>query len=259
MDKKGHSENILFEKAESFLPSVSIDCIVFGFHEGSLKILLNKFYTYHQWMLPGGFVFKNESVDDAAYRILKERTSLNKIYLKQFHLFGDKDRINLKQNENILLKNNISITENGKPHWLLQRFISVGYYAFVEHSKVNLSEKTDEEIGWFDLENLPDLYSDHNNIVEKAISTIRMQLGYLPIGYELLPEKFTMTELRIIYETISGKKLDRRNFQRKMLSSRLIEKLDEVFKKKGIKSTTLFSFNKKSLNQALENGMPFFD
>jgi len=259
MSKKSYSENILFEKAEALLPSVSVDCIIFGFHEGTLRILLNKFHKHNQWMLPGGFVFTDESVDDSAYRILRERTGLDKIYLKQFHLFGDKDRTDIKDNERILIMNNISIDQDNKPHWLLQRFISVGYYAFVEYSKVNIIKKTDEEIKWFDLENMPVLYSDHNNIVDKAISTIRMQLGYLPMGYELLPEKFTMTELRIIYETILGEKLDRRNFQRKMLASGMIIKLNEVFKKRGIKSTTLFSFNKKKLKSALENGTTFFD
>lgn len=258
MNKRTQSNNILFEKADTLLPSVSVDCIILGFHEGSLKIVLNRFYSHDQWMLPGGFVYSNESVDDAAYRILKERTGLNKIYLKQFHLFGDKDRTNIEENKRILLEKGINLSEGKTQHWLLQRFVSVGYYALVEYSKTNICAGDDEEIKWFNVEDIPDLYSDHNHIIEKAKNTIRMHLGYLPVGSELLPEKFTMTELRIIYQTILGEKLDRRNFQRKMLASGIIRKLDEVSRKKGIKSTTLFTFDKELLKQNAENGISFF-
>jgi hypothetical protein len=257
MSEEIKSDNVLFEKADKFLPSVSVDCIIMAFHEGALKIVLNRFFSHNQWMLPGGFVYKDESVDDAAYRILRERTSLNKIYLKQFYLFGDKNRTNLDENRRILAGKGLN-TNKDDSHWLLQRFVSAGYYAFVEYSKTKICTIDDEEVQWFDIKEIPQLYSDHNNIIKKALSTIRSQLGYLPIGYELLPEKFTMTELRIIYETIMGEKLDRRNFQRKMLSTGIIYKLDEVAKKKGIKSTTLFSFDKDTFKKIMSDESYFF-
>lgn len=258
MSERQKTRDILLENADILLPGISVDCVIFGFHEGALKIALNRFVIHNQWMLPGGIIYKDESVDDAAYRILKNRTGLNEIYLKQFYLFGDKNRTDIEENRRILTEE-FNLSEKGVNHWMLQRFVSVGYYAFVEHSKTKISATEDEEIRWFGIKEIPKLYSDHNYIIEKALSTIRKQLGYLPIGYELLAEKFTMTELRTIYETILGKKLDRRNFQRKMLSTGLIKKLDEVSRKKGIKSTTLYSFNKEIFKKPEENEVSFFD
>ena len=258
MQNKELLKNTLTISNDFFLPGTSVDCVIFGFHEGTMKILLNKFSYYTMWMLPGGFIFKNEDVDHAAHRILTSRTGLKDIFLQQFYLFGDHRRTSLSENQDMLRRNGFDLDEY-KNHWLLQRYISVGYYALVDYSKVKISTNPDEEIAWFDLEDVPQLYSDHNYIIEKALSFIRMQLHYLPIGYELLPEKFTMTELRLIYETILRKKLDRRNFQRKMLSTGLIYKLDEVSKKRGVKTSSLFSFNNEKYKKALENGLFQFE
>ncbi|MDU1892218.1 MAG: NUDIX domain-containing protein [Dysgonomonas sp.] len=259
MRKEKQSANVLQYSADVFHPGTSVDCVIFGFHEGTLKILLNKFSYYNKWMIPGGFVHKDENVDDAAYRLLTLRTGLSDIYLRQFYLFGDKDRTNIEENEDMLIRWGITDSEERKKHWLVQRFVSVGYYALVEYSKVKIETNDDEEIAWFDLDEIPVLYTDHNKIIEKALATIRMQLLILPFGYELLPEKFTMTELRIIYETILRQKLDRRNFQRKMLGTGLIHKLDEVSKKWGVKSSALFSFDKEKYYNAVENGFMSFD
>jgi len=252
-------KNTLQFSAESFHPGLSVDCVIFGFHDGIIKILLNKFSHYTHWMLPGGFVFKDENVNDAAMRVLENRTGLDNLYLQQFYTFGDKARTKISENENMLLRHGITDVEEQRKHWLVQRFVSIGYYALVEYSKVRIETNPDEEIAWFDVDEIPDLYSDHNQIIEKAQSTIRIHLATLPIGYELLPEKFTMTELRIIYETILKKKLDRRNFQRKMLSTGLIYKLDEVSKKFGVKTSALFSFDKEKYEKALNDGFLIFD
>lgn len=259
MGKKQQSENVLNVSAESFHPGISVDCVIFGFHEGTLKILLNKFKHYTKWMIPGGFVYKDENVDDSAYRVLSNRTGLSDIFLRQFYLFGDKNRTDIEENKDMLTKGGIEGNEKRNNHWLAQRFVSVGYYALVEYSKVRIETNDDEEIAWYDLEDVPELYSDHNKIIEKALATIRMQLLILPFGYELLPEKFTMTELRLIYETILKQKLDRRNFQRKMLSTGLIYKLDEVSKKWGVKTSALFSFDKEKYLNAVENGFTTFE
>lgn len=248
--KNLYNKALFASDSDTLLPSVSIDCVIFGFHDGELKILLNKFDTLQKWMLPGGFVWINENVDAAAYRLLQERTGLQKIYLTQFHLFGDCDRTDIQENKEILERNNVS---EGKKHWFAQRFVSVGYYALVDFTKVNIKLKEDEDVRWYSMSEIPKLYSDHNKIIEKAVSTIRLQLGYVPIGYQLLPEKFTMTELRVIYETILGQKLDRRNFQRKMLMAGLVIQLDEVSKKFGIKPTALFSFNKEKYKGYMDN------
>lgn len=259
MTAKELVKNTLQISAEYFHPGLSVDCVIFGFHEGNMKILLNKFSHYTKWMLPGGFVHKDENIDDAAVRILENRTGLTKLYLQQFHIFGDKTRTSLAENDEMLSRHGYTDERERKEHWLMQRFVSVGYYALVEYSKVKLQTNEDEEIAWFDLDEIPHLYSDHNNIIEKAQSTIRIHLNSLPVGYELLPEKFTMTELRIIYETILRKKLDRRNFQRKMLSTGFIYKLDEVSKKFGVKTSALFSFDKEKYENAIDNGLLVFD
>lgn len=248
------SNSVLITETGCLHPGLSVDCIIFGFHEGTLKVLLNKFMSYTKWMLPGGFILKEESVDAAAYRVLKSRTNLDNVYLRQFYLFGDRSRTDYDENEDVLIRAGFEDASERKNHWLLQRFATVGYYALVEYSKVKIQTNSDEEIAWFDLDKIPTLYSDHNKVIDKALSIIKINLSSLPIGYELLPEKFTMADLRIIYETILDKKLDRRNFQRMMLSSGLVYKLDEMAKKFGVKSSTLFSFNKEKYEKALVGG-----
>ncbi|KAA6325972.1 hypothetical protein EZS27_024868 [termite gut metagenome] len=259
MNRQNEYRKIWNLKAEELLPGVSVDSVIFGFHEGCLYVLLNRFENHAQWMLPGGFVRHDENVDDAAYRVLKLRTGLNNVYLQQFYLFGDKDRTNIKENEKFLQENNINLTDSEQnPHWLLKRHVSVGYYAFVEYAKVNINSKLDE-VKWFMINQIPPLYSDHNAIINKAISTIRIYRGYIPFCYELLPKRFTMSELRGLYEAILGKNLDRRNFQRKILSLGILEELEEKTKRFGVKITTLFSFDKKKLNVALKYGLLHFE
>lgn len=249
-----NSREFLSTDSGHLLPGASIDCVILGFHEGEIKILLNKFKLHNHWMLPGGFVHINESLDDAAHWILYNRTKLKDCYLRQFHTFGDPKRINMDENKRILTENGIN---PDNPHWLLQRFISIGYYALIDYRKAKIKTGRDEEYQWFGFENIPELYSDHNYIVKKAMQTLRLHIYTIPIGIDLLPEKFTLSELRTVYETILAKKIDRRNFQRKMLSYDLIYKLDEVSKKFGVKETALFSFNKEKYMDALENGIVF--
>lgn len=252
------TENISLADAEAFCPGISLDCVIFGFSEGSLKVLLNKFSIYTKWMLPGGFIYKDEHVDDAATRTLISRTGLSDVYLRQFYLFGDVNRTNINENEDMMMRQGFGQDDEEVSKWFLQRFFSIGYYAFVEYGKVKAHSNMDEEVAWFDLDGIPPLYTDHNNIIAKAITTIRSQLNSIPIGYELLPEKFTLTQLRTIYETILETKLDRRNFQRKILSTGLVYKLNEVYKKWGQKSSTLYSFDKKKYQDAIKNGISIF-
>jgi hypothetical protein len=200
-------------------------------------------------MLPLGFIEKDENMDDAAYRILKKKTGLDNIYLYQFHAFGNTLRSKSQEQRDILSKMGIDDGE----HWLAQRFVSIGYYALVEYSKVNIKTNAGEELRWFNINEIPSLYSDHNSIIEKALSVIRSQMRIIPAGYKLLPEKFPLSELRIIYETILGRELDRRNFQRKILASGYLIKLDEIHRKTGRKPATLFSFDKEKCDKALQS------
>jgi hypothetical protein len=222
----------------------SVDCVILSFHKKKLHVLLNQFNISKYWQLPGGFMFKDESSDEAAERVLFQRTGLSGIYLKQFYLFSDPKRTVIEQNIEFVEKNaerNDLPDEEGK--WFLQRFVSLGYYAFVKYDSVRLSEGGEDMCKWFDVNNLPALYSDHGNIIKTSLETIRSTLPLIPVGYELLPEKFTMSELRRIYEAFLGRPLDRRNFQRKVLSTGAVTQLDETKNASTYNPPILYTFN----------------
>lgn len=231
--------------ADNIHPGFSIDCVVFSFHKKKLKVLLNKFDISKYWQLPGGFMMKNENSDEAVARILKDRTGLSNIYLRQFYLFSDPERTKMEQNTEYIDKN----ADKGRDvenveKWFLQRFISLGYHAFVRYDDVKLSSVAEDVAKWFDIDHLPSLYSDHENIIKTSLETIRFMLPIIPAAYELLPEKFTMSELRKIYESFLGRTLDRRNFQRKILSTGYILQLDEIKSTSSYNPPILYSFDK---------------
>lgn len=212
---------------KSIIEQVSIDCVIFGFHDNQLKILLLKFKGVDAWALPGGFVFHNESIEEAANRILEDRTSIRDIYLEQFYVFGDKNRQFREVHEELMLKNGILAEAN---HWLFQRFISIGFYALVDFSKVTpKSDDLSEICGWYDIEDIPSLAFDHPKILQKALDTLRSSLDTKLVGFNLLPETFTMSELQSLYETILGKKLIRTNFQRKILNLEILERVEKKY------------------------------
>ncbi|HSO88201.1 MAG TPA: NUDIX domain-containing protein [Draconibacterium sp.] len=238
--------------ANEYLNSVSLDCVIFGFHNNQLKVLLLKMKYTHQWALPGGFVKLNETVEEAAARVLQERTSLGDIFLKQFRVFSDPERSKMNPAVNDLEKS------GGNPdmEWFEKRFISVGMYALVDFTKVvPVPDVFSEYAGWKSLDEIGTLMLDHNLIIQKALNTLRLQISYQPIGYNLMPEKFTMPELQSLYETILGKSLDRRNFQRKMLSFDILNKLPETKKGGAHKAPFLYEFNLENYRKALENGL----
>lgn len=236
-----------------FLPSLSVDCVIFGFHNSELKVLLLKHRHLNIWGLPGGFINKDEPVDVAAKRVLQERTGLQEIFLQQFHAFGDTERYEKEFHYRDLKKDGILVRSD---HWLLQRFITIGYYALVEFSKVSPSEDTlTEKCMWWDIHKAPSLMLDHKKILDKALQALRMQLNYQPIGYNLLPDKFTMPELQKLYETILDKKLDRRNFQRKILNYGILNHLKEIKKGGAHKAPYLYSFDIKRYQEALRVGL----
>lgn len=236
-----------------FLPSLSVDCVIFGFHENLLKVLLLKHRYLDKWALPGGFIYKDEPVDTAAYRVLKERTGLNEIFLQQFHVFGEPERSEREFHLEDLKKDGIDVNED---HWILQRFVTIGYYALVEFSKVNLAYNSlSEKCIWWDIHEMPSLILDHRKILDTALATLQKQLNYQPIGHNLLPEKFTMPELQKLYETILDKKLDRRNFQRKILGFQIVRRLKETKKGVAHKAPYLYSFDLKKYHKALSQGL----
>lgn len=237
--------NIDFYKRENIFPGFSIDCVILGFHKGKIRVLLREFEINDYWALLGGFMLKSEDADQAAYRILKSYTQLDDIFLQQFYLFSDPNRTVMP--DNLELAFNKIIHENSW-EWVANRFISMGYFALIKYDEVSLPPKVKSRLKWFDIQNLPPLYADHQNIIHTALKVIRSLLPILPIGYQLLPEKFTMTELRKIYEIILNRNLDRRNFQRKVLSEGNIIQLDEKKDNRKYNPPSLFSFKKENLD-----------
>ncbi|MDR1913312.1 MAG: NUDIX domain-containing protein [Clostridiales bacterium] len=229
-----------FYKAENTHPGFSVDCVILSFHEGKLKILLNTFYLREYWSLPGGFMLNEEDADQAAYRILKSRTGLSDLFLRQFYLFSNPKRTILEQNQRYITQNQLD-EENSQ--WLLRRFVTLGYYAAVRYEEVKLPQIEGERAQWYEIDNLPELYSDHRYIIHKSLELIRNMLPVYPIAYNLLPEKFTMSELRKVYESFSGKTLDRRNFQRKILSEGSVIQLKETKSDKAYNAPILYTFN----------------
>lgn len=200
-----------------FLPGISIDCVIFGYHQQELKILILEYKNTGYFALPGGFIKKDEDLDEAAERTLRERTSLENIYLNQFHTFGNLRRHDTKYMKKVLDANGIEYTEN---HWLLQRFISVGYYALVDFSKVTpTADNLSDSCKWYDLDNLPELMQDHRYIVETALETMRDNIQNKAVSYNLLSDTFTMADLRYLHETILDEKVNRSSFHRKMVNS----------------------------------------
>lgn len=235
-----------------FMPHMSVDCVIFGFHEGQLKVLLLKWKTSGQWCLPGGFIKREEAIDESAIRILKERTGLGSIFLKQFHTFGQPNREKKKDDF-------LGVHGASKKSWLLQRFITIGYYALVEFSKVNPQpDILSEECEWWDIHKLPKkLIYDHDLILKTALESLQLSLNDYPVGYNLLPEKFTMPELQTLYETILGVSIDRRNFQKKMLALGLLDRLKERKTGGAHKAPFLYKFDKKKYEKALKQGLKF--
>ncbi len=237
---------------EGFLNHISLDCVIFGFHNNQLKVLLLQMKYSKEWALPGGFVKETESMEEAAARTLEERTGLREIFLQQFHVFSEPKRSKINHAVKDLKNSGAGPDEK----WFNQRFISVGFYALVDFEKATpMHDFFSEKCEWKALEEIDRLMMDHNQILDKALETLRLQLSYLPIGYNLLPEKFTMPELQKLYETLLGRKLDRRNFQRKILSWKILNKLEEQKKGGAYKAPFLYEFNLENYNTALKEGL----
>lgn len=221
-----------FEKwvgEDTYIKQVSIDCVIFGFHDNNLKVLLPKLKLDEDlWALPGGYIGKNESVLDATRRILESRTGLVDIHLEQFGVFGELNRSSKDLVQTITNKIGVIADEH---LWLFDRFISLGFYALVEYSKVTprLNNILDESCKWYSVKELPALAIDHAEIIQKGLETLRIMLDHKLVGFNLLGETFTMKELQKMYETILDKPLRRDNFQRKMLDMDILERLEKQY------------------------------
>jgi 8-oxo-dGTP diphosphatase len=239
---------------EQYLRHLSLDCVIFGFHENALKVLLLKWKDNGPWCLPGGFIKKDESLDDAAVNVLRERTGLHDIFLQQFRAFGNVDR---EKNKQTLMGPSLGDAGSPQGGWLEERFVTIGYYALVDYSRVTpMPDLHSEECRWWDVHQVPSMLYDHNDIFHAALGALKLRILERPVGMNLLPSKFTMPELQSLYETILDKKLDRRNFQKKVLSLGILQRQKETRKGGAHKAPFLYKFNNKTYQKAMKAGFP---
>lgn len=232
---------------KNYIPQLSIDCVIFGYQSGKIKVLVSKLnFRGDFWCLPSGFIYQDEDLDAAAQRILEDRTQIKNIYLKQFYVFGKSNRIN-SVFINSLLEQNPQL--QGSPEefaWFVRRFISVGYFALVNMEKV-IPQKTelDEKMEWVDIYDLPNLIMDGKEIIAEALQSLRRNFDDQMVGYNLLPETFTMKDLQQLYETIFDKPFRRNNFQKMMLDLNILDRLEKQFTGGAHKAPYLYRFKER--------------
>ncbi len=198
---------------------MSVDCVIFGLHEGKLNILLIKRRMMpgkDKWSLMGGFVEENESLDDAAKRVLYQLTGLENVYMDQVGTFGELDR------------------DPGA------RVISVAYCALLNFDDQDHQRVTDNDAHWIPLDEMPELFFDHPQIVAKALEDLRQQVNRKPLVFQFLPELFTLSQLQSVYEAILGEKLDKRNFRKRIMESNSLEKTELIDKNNSKRGATLY-------------------
>lgn len=238
-----------------YVPHVSLDCAIFGYHEQQLKLLLIRHRALDGWCLPGGYIKRTETLVEAANRNVKERTGIDNLFLQQFKTFGDPDRARTSQFDEEQWYKAVGIRID-KNNWLIDQTISIGFYAITDFSRTEpQSDMLTVECAWFDIDNLPKLEFDHDEMVREALHTMRVQLYHYPIGYNLLPEKFTLAEVHALYETLLGKKLDISNFPKKLIALALIRKLDEKRSIGPHRSPHLYMFDRENYERALKEGV----
>lgn len=217
--------------------ALTVDCVVFGLDETDLKVMLiqrDLAPSEGKWALPGGFVRLEETIEEAARRELHEETGLEKVFLEQLYTFGDIER---------------------DPR---ERVVTVAWYALVRLSDHRVKAATDaRDAAWFGMDDLPQLAFDHDRILEVAYQRLQNKVRYQPIGFELLPQKFTLTQLQKLYEIILDRTLDKRNFRKKILGLNVLQELDEVETDVAHRAARLYRFNKQQYREMVRLGVNF--
>jgi len=219
------------------MDSVSIDCLLFGFNEGTLKVLMVKHgegISKGKWALPGGWINYNESIDDAAARILKALTGVSNIYLEQLRAFGNLDRYPTK------------------------RVITIAYFALVKPENYSLLPGfTATDAKWVEIKDVPRLPYDHKEILDFGCAHLKHKVRHEPIGFNLLPKKFTLLALQELYESILGTTLDKSNFRRKLMNMNLLVLNKEKQKDVSHRAAALYSFDKKIYDRLVKEEFNF--
>lgn len=201
---------------------VAVDCIIFGFEKGKLKVLLQRrpFEPRQgEWSLMGGFVKREEDIDQAAQRVLNQLTGLQDIYMKQVGAFGSVNR------------------DSG------DRVISIAYFALVDIDRVNKDLNHENSAYWEDMNQLPPLLFDHKEMIAGALKKLRGMVSHMPVGFQLLPPLFTLTQLQMLYEAIFNEKIDKRNFRKRINEMPFIEKTDGIDKASSKRGAALYRYN----------------
>jgi len=215
---------------------VATDCIIFGFHEGKLKLLVFKRRLaplQGEWSLIGSFVRLEEDLEVAGKRVLRETTGLENVFMQQLKSYGKKDR---------------------DPGY---RCISVAQYALIRIDEYDEKLVGEHGAHWYEIDHLPLLILDHNEMVHDALLQLKQNARYKPFGFELLPEKFTIPQLQSLYEAIYQRELDARNFRKKVLSLNVLEKLEEKDKTTSKRGAFLYKFNYENYQKLLRSGYNF--
>lgn len=216
---------------------ISVDAVVFGYESGTISVLLikRKYDPFKgKWAIPGGFVLNHESLEEAVERELQEETGIQINYLEQLYSFGNPLR---------------------DPRG---RVVSVAYFALVRPNTFKIFASTDaEQVQWFNINELPELSFDHQEILDKAIQRLQSKITYEPLGFELLDKKFPFSDLEKLYTTLLGRDIDRRNFRKKIISLNVLDELDEKALKGSGRPANLFCFNKKRYFELKEEGIIF--
>lgn len=220
-------------------PGLTVDCVIFGLDldERSLKVMLVERDLEPfagMWAVPGGFVRTGESLEAAAERELREETGIGEVFLEQLYTFGEPGR--------------------DPRGWV----VSVAYYALVSPEKHAIAASTDaRQARWFPVTHLPPLAFDHEKIFRVALQRLRGKLTYAPVGFELLPGKFTIKQLQRLYEIVLGRRLDNRNFRKKIFSMDVLRELDEVQKGVPHRAARLYKFDERKYRQLVKRGLSF--
>jgi len=210
------------------IPQLSINCVIFGFHEKTLKVIVNRIPLGSSTMcvLPGGFIKQTEDLTDAVERIVRENTGLQKILFKQFAVFGNASRS--FGAEFSAMAEQFSEEDKRALKWFSNRFLTICYLALVDYDKIELKPTQFMETAeWLSVDKRKILAMDHGEILKSARETLLKELPHSPIASNLLPPKFTLPELHALVEAILGREIDRPNFRRKVLSSDLLVKVGQ--------------------------------
>lgn len=234
-------QDIIEHGSDYFLPNLSIDLVIIGYQDDELKCLLLKIAD--KWMLPGGYVKLDESVDEAAARILTQRTALKDQHLKFLSVFGAKDRKFDQEFKRFFENHGLDWKED---YWINNRFVTLAFYSLVDISKMKpIAGEFDEDIAWFSFDDMPPMWLDHKTIADSARNRLKTDIKDELVTYNLLPGHFTMPQLHQLHQTILGQRIDRSRFQKTMLATDQFERLPQLKKESPGRNPYLYRLKEK--------------